>query len=128
MPGAARSVRAGEARPLRRAERNTGAKRKRSSPTPGPPRRAQAARRVTHALTAAEHDVRGPEPRAAKRARRTANFPHHAGASREPKDGVRKAVALAQGFEFDEDDYIRKKALRDFFYVRRRDRSETAQN
>ncbi|MGC4090405.1 MAG: phosphodiester glycosidase family protein, partial [Polyangiaceae bacterium] len=32
----------------------------------------------------------------------------------------RKAVALASGFEFSEDEYIRKRARRDFFYVDRR--------
>ena len=49
----------------------------------------------------------------------------------EPKEagGPRKAVALAEGFEFDEEDYIRKKSLRDFFYVVRKDRAATtAQN
>lgn len=49
----------------------------------------------------------------------------------EPKEagGPRKAVALAEGFEFDEDEYIRKKSLRDFFYVVRKDRATTtAQN
>jgi hypothetical protein len=47
----------------------------------------------------------------------------------EPRPGApeRKAVALAPGFEFSEDEYIRSKARRDFFYVMRRDRgSETA--
>jgi hypothetical protein len=34
----------------------------------------------------------------------------------------RKAVALASGFEFSEDEYIRKKARRDFFYVVRKPR------
>jgi hypothetical protein len=40
----------------------------------------------------------------------------------EPRDGslVRKAVALASGFEFSEDEYIRKKARRDFFYLMRK--------
>jgi hypothetical protein len=33
----------------------------------------------------------------------------------------RKAVALAKGFEFDPDEYIRKKSLRDFFYLTRKD-------
>lgn len=48
----------------------------------------------------------------------------------EPKEpgGPRKAVALAPGFEFDEDEYIRKKSLRDFFYLVRRDQEETARN
>ena len=32
-------------------------------------------------------------------------------------EGVRIAVALAEGFEFSEDEYIRKRAYRDFFYV-----------
>jgi hypothetical protein len=32
----------------------------------------------------------------------------------------RKAVALAPGFEFSEDEYIRKRSIRDFFYVMRR--------
>lgn len=34
--------------------------------------------------------------------------------------GPRKAVALASGFEFSEDEYIRKKARRDFFYMMRK--------
>jgi hypothetical protein len=34
--------------------------------------------------------------------------------------GPRKAVALASGFEFSEDEYIRKKARRDFFYLMRK--------
>jgi hypothetical protein len=40
----------------------------------------------------------------------------------EPKapGGPRKAVALASGFEFSEDEYIRKKARRDFFYLLRK--------
>jgi hypothetical protein len=40
----------------------------------------------------------------------------------EPSPGstVRKAVALAAGFEFSEDEYIRKKARRDFFYLVRK--------
>jgi hypothetical protein len=40
----------------------------------------------------------------------------------EPKTpgGPRKAVALAAGFEFSEDEYIRKKARRDFFYLKRK--------
>ncbi|HWA73461.1 MAG TPA: hypothetical protein VG937_14045 [Polyangiaceae bacterium] len=43
----------------------------------------------------------------------------------EPRDGspVRKAVALASGFEFSEDEYIRKKARRDFFYLVRKPQS-----
>jgi hypothetical protein len=48
----------------------------------------------------------------------------------EPKEpgGPRKAVALAPGFEFDEDEYIRKRSLRDFFYLVRRDVDTTARN
>jgi hypothetical protein len=40
----------------------------------------------------------------------------------EPKTpgGERKAVALADGFEFSEDEYIRKKNRRDFFYLVRK--------
>jgi hypothetical protein len=40
----------------------------------------------------------------------------------EPKEpgGPRKAVALASGFEFSEDEYIRKKSRRDFFYMVRK--------
>jgi hypothetical protein len=40
----------------------------------------------------------------------------------EPKapGGPRKAVALASGFEFSDDEYIRKKARRDFFYLMRK--------
>jgi hypothetical protein len=37
-----------------------------------------------------------------------------------PAGGPRKAVALAAGFEFSEDEYIRKKARRDFFYLMRK--------
>jgi hypothetical protein len=32
-------------------------------------------------------------------------------------------VALAPGFEFSEDEYIRKRARRDFFYVMRKDKA-----
>ncbi len=48
----------------------------------------------------------------------------------EPKEpgGPRKAVPLASGFEFDEDEYIRKRSLRDFFYLVRKPRVVTAQN
>jgi hypothetical protein len=40
----------------------------------------------------------------------------------EPKQpgGPRKAVALASGFEFSEDEYIRKRSRRDFFYLVRK--------
>jgi hypothetical protein len=40
----------------------------------------------------------------------------------EPKQagGPRKAVALAPGFEFSEDEFIRKRARRDFFYLMRK--------
>jgi len=38
----------------------------------------------------------------------------------------RKAVALASGFEFSEDEYIRKRARRDFFYAVRRDSTRQA--
>jgi hypothetical protein len=34
--------------------------------------------------------------------------------------GPRKAVPLASGFEFSEDEYIRQKARRDFFYLVRK--------
>jgi len=46
----------------------------------------------------------------------------------EPKEpgGPRKAVALASGFEFSEDEYIRKRARRDFFYLVRKP-AETAE-
>ncbi len=40
-------------------------------------------------------------------------------------DEARKAVALAEGFEFSEDEYIRKRSLRDFFYVTRKDPDTT---
>jgi hypothetical protein len=36
---------------------------------------------------------------------------------RKEPDGPRKAVALAQGFEFSEDEFIRKSSPRDFFYI-----------
>jgi hypothetical protein len=40
----------------------------------------------------------------------------------EPKEpgGKRKAVALASGFEFSEDEYIRQRSRRDFFYLMRK--------
>ncbi|HVJ17041.1 MAG TPA: hypothetical protein VM686_16485 [Polyangiaceae bacterium] len=50
------------------------------------------------------------------------------GAGAPPNNGTgeagpeRKAVALADGFEFSEDEYIRQKARRDFFYLMRRDK------
>jgi hypothetical protein len=46
----------------------------------------------------------------------------------EPKEpgGPRKAVALAAGFEFSEDEYIRKKARRDFFYLMRKNPADAA--
>ncbi len=46
----------------------------------------------------------------------------------EPKEpgGPRKAVALASGFEFSEDEYIRKRSRRDFFYLMRKSAGETA--
>ena len=40
----------------------------------------------------------------------------------------RKAVPLAEGFEFSEDEYIRKRAIRDFFYLLRKPADLTAQN
>jgi hypothetical protein len=45
----------------------------------------------------------------------------------EPKEagGPRKAVALASGFEFSEDEYIRKRARRDFFYLMRKPAAES---
>lgn len=44
----------------------------------------------------------------------------------EPREpgGPRKAVPLAAGFEFDEDIYIRKADMRDFFYLRRKSLDE----
>ncbi|HEU5072690.1 MAG TPA: hypothetical protein VFU02_00920 [Polyangiaceae bacterium] len=36
------------------------------------------------------------------------------------KDGQLIAVALAEGFEFSEDEYIRNRAMRDFFYLTRK--------
>jgi hypothetical protein len=41
----------------------------------------------------------------------------------EPGDAgaERKAVALAEGFEYSPDEYIRKKQRRDFFYLMRKD-------
>ncbi len=39
----------------------------------------------------------------------------------EPAEGGRKAVALAEGFEYSPDEYIRKKQRRDFFYLTRKD-------
>lgn len=43
-----------------------------------------------------------------------------------PGDPKRLAVALAPGFEFSEDEYIRQRARRDFFYLVRRDPSVPA--
>jgi hypothetical protein len=47
----------------------------------------------------------------------------------EPKEpgGPRKAVALASGFEFSEDEYIRKRSRRDFFYLVRKPAEAAAQ-
>ncbi len=47
----------------------------------------------------------------------------------EPGDAgpERKAVALASGFEFSEDEYIRKPNKRDFFYLMRRDKLPEAE-
>jgi hypothetical protein len=44
----------------------------------------------------------------------------------EPGEGgpERKAVALAKGFEFDENEYIRKRSLRDFFYLTRKSKKQ----
>jgi len=43
-------------------------------------------------------------------------------------DTERKAVALADGFEFSPDEYIRKKQRRDFFYLLRKDTGITPPN
>jgi hypothetical protein len=40
----------------------------------------------------------------------------------------RQAVPLAKGFEFSEDEYIRKRAIRDFFYLLRKPGDRTAKN
>jgi hypothetical protein len=40
----------------------------------------------------------------------------------------RLAVPLAEGFEFSEDEYIRKRSYRDFFYLVRKPPDEIAQN
>jgi hypothetical protein len=42
------------------------------------------------------------------------------------EEGKRTAVALAKGFEFDENEYIGKRSIRDFFYVTRRQPSVPA--
>jgi hypothetical protein len=42
----------------------------------------------------------------------------------EYEDGPRKAVALAKGFEFDKDEFIRKRSMRDFFYLTRKSAPE----
>lgn len=39
----------------------------------------------------------------------------------EPVDGELQPIALAKGFEFDDTLYIRKRSMRDFFYVTRKD-------
>jgi hypothetical protein len=39
----------------------------------------------------------------------------------EPVDGALKPIALASGFEFDDNLYIRHRSMRDFFYVTRKD-------
>jgi hypothetical protein len=75
-------------------------------------------------------------------ARALADAMHHAGAVHvaqldvnwsypkfllyEPGEGgpERKAVALAKGFEFDENEYIRKRSLRDFFYLTRKSKKQ----
>ncbi len=38
--------------------------------------------------------------------------------------GPRKAVALAKGFEFDDDEFIRSRSMRDFFYLTRKSNDE----
>ncbi len=45
------------------------------------------------------------------------SFPKFVLFERQENGGPRKAVALAQGFEFSEDEFIRKASPRDFFYV-----------
>lgn len=43
------------------------------------------------------------------------------------KDGKLIAVALAEGFEFSEDEYIRNRAMRDFFYLTRKPAPKAAE-
>ena len=42
----------------------------------------------------------------------------------EYEGGPREAVALADGFEFDKDEFIRKRSMRDFFYLTRKSAAE----
>jgi hypothetical protein len=48
----------------------------------------------------------------------------------EPAEGKSDLIAkpLAPGFEFSEDEYIRKRAIRDFFYIVRDSNRRQAQN
>jgi hypothetical protein len=45
------------------------------------------------------------------------SYPKFVTFEKDPKTGQRNAIALASGFEFSENEFIRKGALRDFFYV-----------
>lgn len=45
------------------------------------------------------------------------NFSYPKFVTFEPKEGKRLAVALAEGFEFSEDEFIRRRQPRDFFYL-----------
>jgi hypothetical protein len=45
------------------------------------------------------------------------SYPKFVTFQKNPESGQRNAIALASGFEFSENEFIRKGALRDFFYV-----------
>jgi hypothetical protein len=53
------------------------------------------------------------------------SYPKFVTFEKSPESGKRIAIALASGFEFSENEFIRKGALRDFFYVLPRDPSSS---
>lgn len=56
------------------------------------------------------------------------SYPKFVTFEKNAESGKRIAIALAEGFEFSEDEFIRKRSLRDFFYVLPRDEGRTASN
>ena len=57
------------------------------------------------------------------------SYPKFVTYEKSPEHDRRIAIALASGFEFSEDEFIRKKSYRDFFYVMPKDLEQaTAQN
>lgn len=54
------------------------------------------------------------------------SYPKFVTFEKNPESGQRNAIALASGFEFSENEFIRKGALRDFFYVMPKAPAESA--